>query len=68
MPALKDAPIDSHEPVRAGLRFFRKQNIRLEQEQDTCIIHNYGHGGAGVTLSWGCALDVANIANSLVQD
>jgi hypothetical protein len=22
-------------------------------------LHNYGHGGAGVPLSWGCALDVA---------
>ncbi|WP_375504385.1 hypothetical protein [uncultured Nostoc sp.] len=32
MPALKDAQIDSHEPVRAGLRPFRKQNIRLERE------------------------------------
>jgi D-amino-acid oxidase len=68
MPALKDAQIDSNEPVRVGLRPFRKQNVRLEREQDTSIIHNYGHGGAGVTLSWGCAMDVVEIANELVRD
>lgn len=67
MPALKDAQIDSNKPVCAGLRPFRSQNVRLEREQDTCIIHNYGHGGGGVTLSWGCAMDVVEIANELVQ-
>jgi hypothetical protein len=24
-------------------------------------VHNYGHGGAGVALAWGCARDVCSI-------
>ena len=35
-------------------------HIRLEREGR--IIHNYGHGGAGYTLSWGCAEAVAALA------
>ncbi|MEJ8799532.1 FAD-dependent oxidoreductase [Trinickia caryophylli] len=60
LPMLKDAEIDPVEPVRVGLRPFRKGNVRLEQVPGTSVIHNYGHGGAGVTFSWGCAVEVAD--------
>jgi len=43
--------------VRVGLRPFRRSGIRLER--DGRVIHNYGHGGSGFTLSWGCAEAVA---------
>ncbi|MCY0909922.1 MAG: FAD-dependent oxidoreductase, partial [Sulfobacillus thermotolerans] len=67
MPVLANAKIDPIEPVRVGLRPFRQQNVRLEQEMGTRIIHNYGHGGAGVTFSWGCALEVVELAQKLVS-
>jgi D-amino-acid oxidase len=50
-----------------GLRFVRDSdhdNVRLEasrvsdRDREKIVIHNYGHGGAGYALSWGCALDV----------
>ena len=47
-----------------GLRPGRN-HVRLEREtlpDGSVIIHNYGHGGAGFTLSWGCAGDVLNLA------
>ena len=38
-----------------GLRPYRSSGFRVEREQlgDTTVVHNYGHGGAGITLSWG---------------
>jgi D-amino-acid oxidase len=66
MPALAHAEIDAAEPVRTGLRPFRRRNVRVEHEPGTRTIHNYGHGGAGVTLSWGCAEGVVRLAESLV--
>lgn len=49
---------------KIGLRPAREGGIRLEIEQknDHLLIHNYGHGGAGVTLSWGCAREVLSLA------
>jgi D-amino-acid oxidase len=52
---------------RVGLRPFRKSGVRLERDRlrdGRTVIHNYGHGGAGFTLSWGCAREVLDIAVS----
>jgi D-amino-acid oxidase len=45
-----------------GLRPSRSE-VRLEVEDidGRKVVHNYGHGGAGVTLSWGCAEEVAEL-------
>src|SRR4051812_25879165 len=50
-----------------GLRPFRPSGfvVRAEKLDDTLLVHNYGHGGAGITLSWGTAeLAVAEGAKS----
>ena len=45
----------------------RDRNVRVEAEPRTRIVHNYGHGGSGVTLSWGCATEVADLVERLVR-
>jgi D-amino-acid oxidase len=49
-------PVGPIKRVRAGLRPYRPE-VRLERVGR--VIHNYGHGGAGYTLSRGCAEAVA---------
>lgn len=50
----------------AGLRPFRPSGfvVRAEPFGDKVLIHNYGHGGCGVTLSWGTAEMAAKLALS----
>jgi len=58
-PRLSEAAVIAH---RVGLRPVRP-SVRLEAESlggGRRLVHNYGHGGAGVTLSWGCAMEVAS--------
>lgn len=45
-----------------GLRPYRS-TIRLEREENRPIVHNYGHGGAGFTVSWGCAKEVLQLVS-----
>ncbi len=67
LPILKQAQFDPQEMVRVGLRPLRRENVRLEQEPGTQIIHNYGHGGSGVTFSWGCAGEVAEAMEAVLN-
>jgi D-amino-acid oxidase len=42
--------------------------VRLETGQladGRPVVHDYGHGGAGVTLSYGCAADVVRLVDAL---
>jgi D-amino-acid oxidase len=50
---------------RVGLRPFRKSGVRLQRDRlrdGRTVVHNYGHGGAGFTLSWACAREVLDAA------
>jgi D-amino-acid oxidase len=60
MPQLRDATI---EQVRVGLRPYRS-TVRLERDDrdGKALVHNYGHGGSGYTVCWGCADEVASLA------
>lgn len=58
---------DFNHPFRcvAGLRPYRETTYRLEPETvgDQVVFHNYGHGGAGITMSWGCAYEVGDMVS-----
>ncbi len=62
-PELAGARVVDH---RAGLRPARPR-VRLAVEElpgGARCVHNYGHGGAGVTVAWGCAREAAALATA----
>lgn len=47
-----------------GLRPFRTRGVRVEKEElgSKTVVHNYGHGGSGWSLSWGTAKSACDLA------
>ncbi|MCJ1240849.1 hypothetical protein MMC14_008853 [Varicellaria rhodocarpa] len=82
LPKLKNARLDPQYPFAQGLRPARERNVRVERElrtktvqvegithqQPSRIVHSYGQGGAGWTLSFGCAGDVAMLVDESLRD
>ncbi|MEU0591107.1 FAD-dependent oxidoreductase [Streptomyces ardesiacus] len=61
-PEIAGARVLAH---RVGLRPARDA-VRLERAvlpDGRRLVHNYGHGGAGVTVAWGCAEEAARLAS-----
>ena len=55
--------------VSVGLRPLRS-HIRLEkslESESPLVIHCYGHGGQGITLSWGCAKEIGDIVQARIS-
>ncbi|KAL8708747.1 MAG: hypothetical protein Q9220_006389 [cf. Caloplaca sp. 1 TL-2023] len=82
LPGLKRARVDPDYPTAQGLRPARERNIRVERElrtrtvslhgdqleEPSRIIHSYGHGGSGWSLSFGCAADVASLVEDVLHN
>ncbi|KAL8825676.1 MAG: hypothetical protein Q9191_004265 [Dirinaria sp. TL-2023a] len=82
LPGLKNARLDPEYPLAQSLRPARERNIRVERElrtrtvmlhgeqveQPSRIIHSYGHGGFGWSLSFGCAADVAELVENVLHN
>ena len=55
---------------KVGLRPFRKGGIRIESsitETKKILTHNYGHGGGGITLSWGSVVHALELAKENIN-
>jgi glycine/D-amino acid oxidase-like deaminating enzyme len=53
-----------------GLRPYRPEGFLVEAQKlgEKVLVHNYGHGGAGITLSWGSAQLAIELARSAGQN
>lgn len=58
---------------REGYRYYRDhegKGVKLDAEEinGTVVVHNYGHGGSGITMSWGCAIEAARIVTGILKE
>ena len=72
VPGLENAELDPDAPLVQGLRPVRGQNVRVERELRkrndgswSRIVHSYGQGGSGFTLSFGCASDILKLVQEV---
>ena len=82
LPKLRNARLDPEYPFAQGLRPARERNVRVERElrmkwmqldgtkkpRPSRIVHSYGQGGAGWSLSFGCAGDVAMLVDEALRN
>lgn len=68
-PAAMRASVDRIIDIAVGIRPFRAQGPRIEAQRlhGKTVVHHYGHGGSGWSLSWGsaqCALALARASGA----
>ncbi len=63
---LRAVNIDESRVIRTvtGLRPYRREGFVVEAERrgEKTVVHNYGHGGGGITLSWGTSHQAMEMA------
>ncbi|XP_066942336.1 D-aspartate oxidase [Macrobrachium rosenbergii] len=70
MPSLKNCEVVKE---WVGLRPCRKGGIRVDTDEIVVkdrhipVVHNYGHGGCGISTFWGCSKEAASLAVNLIQ-
>ncbi|XP_053691106.1 D-aspartate oxidase-like [Sabethes cyaneus] len=52
-------------PTRTAVRL-EVEHVKVDSKNSVPIIHNYGHGGSGITLAWGCAGDVLRLVDDIL--
>ncbi|MCC5995630.1 MAG: FAD-dependent oxidoreductase [Oceanicaulis sp.] len=72
-PALERLDIHPSRVIRtvAGLRPFRASGYVVRAERFSrrqTLVHHYGHGGAGVTMSWGTAAETVRVLESATRE
>ena len=73
-PQLPTPTFQFTEPIKcvAGIRPYRRHSFRLERERipsqpNKFLVHSYGHGGAGISLSWGVASKVRDMVKTHME-
>lgn len=65
-PAAMRASVDRIIDIAVGIRPFRARGPRIETERlhGKTVVHHYGHGGSGWSLSWGSALKALDLVRA----